>query len=123
MQINDIFHNCTQEQQQQQQSNSKDLGSKCPRSKKLYFCITTKKLDFISSPILCGKAKNNPCILELNTDFFLNERKSQLKQVLKFCTKTYNQINKFLKEICFSDRNFCINCFWPPRQDKICQKH
>ena len=29
-----IFHNCPQEQQQQhQQSNSKDLGSKCPRSK------------------------------------------------------------------------------------------
>ena len=34
MQINDIFHNCPQEQQQQQQSNPKDLGSKCPRSKK-----------------------------------------------------------------------------------------
>ena len=35
MQINDIFHNCPeqQEQQQQQQSDPKDLGSKFPRSK------------------------------------------------------------------------------------------
>ena len=35
MQINDIFHNCPQEQQEQQQSNPKDLGSKCQRSKSL----------------------------------------------------------------------------------------
>ena len=35
MQINDIFHNCPeqQEQQEQQQSDPKDLGSKFPRSK------------------------------------------------------------------------------------------
>ena len=34
MQINDIFHNCPeQQQQQQQQSDPKDLGSKFPRSK------------------------------------------------------------------------------------------
>ena len=35
MQINDIFHNCPEQQQQQeQQSDPKDLGSKFPRSKK-----------------------------------------------------------------------------------------
>ena len=35
MQINDIFHNCPEQQQQeQQQSNPKDLGSKFPRSKR-----------------------------------------------------------------------------------------
>ena len=34
MQINDIFHNCPEQQQQQeQQSDPKDLGSKFPRSK------------------------------------------------------------------------------------------
>ena len=34
MQINDIFHNCPdQQQQQEQQSDPKDLGSKFPRSK------------------------------------------------------------------------------------------
>ena len=27
MQIDDIFHNCPQEQQEQQQSNPKDIGS------------------------------------------------------------------------------------------------
>ena len=46
MQINDIFHNCPQEQQQ---SNSKDLGSKCPRSKRpeVGFCecyVVNKRL-------------------------------------------------------------------------------
>ena len=36
MQINDIFHNCPeQQQQQQQQSDPKDLGSKFPRSKNI----------------------------------------------------------------------------------------
>ena len=34
MQINDIFHNCPEQQQEeQQQSDPKDLGSKFPRSK------------------------------------------------------------------------------------------
>ena len=40
IQISDIFHNCPeqeQEQQQQQQpSNPKDLGSKCPLSKRTF---------------------------------------------------------------------------------------
>ena len=38
MQINDIFHNCPEQQEQQeqqQQSDPKDLGSKFPRSKNL----------------------------------------------------------------------------------------
>ena len=33
MQINDIFHNCPEQQEQQQQGNPKDLGSKFPWSK------------------------------------------------------------------------------------------
>ena len=45
MQINDIFHNCPEQQQEeQQQSDPKDLGSKFPRSKKMKF--TLSKLRF-----------------------------------------------------------------------------
>ena len=36
MQINDIFHNCPEQQEEQQQSDPKDLGSKFPRSKNVY---------------------------------------------------------------------------------------
>ena len=45
MQINDIFHNCPEQQQQQeQQSNPKDLGSKFPRSKNTYYVHISQKI-------------------------------------------------------------------------------
>ena len=49
MQINDIFHNCP-EQQQQQQSDPKDLGSKFPRSKMLKNTCAINLKYFMSVP-------------------------------------------------------------------------
>ena len=47
MQINDIFHNCPE--QQEQQSDPKDLGSKFPRSTR-----STQKY-FICPTVIFGK--------------------------------------------------------------------
>ena len=51
MQINDIFHNCPQEQQQQQQSNPKDLGSKCPRSKTIWVLVFSIRIWYLACPM------------------------------------------------------------------------
>ena len=41
-QINDIFHNCPEQQQQQQQSDPKDLGSKSDFFDHIFDTIKTK---------------------------------------------------------------------------------
>ena len=72
-------------------------GWKQKMPSKALFLHYHKKVGLHKFTYFVWQRKNNPCILELNTDFFFKWKKSQLKQVLKFCTKTYNQINKFLK--------------------------
>ena len=51
MQINDVFHNCPQEQQEQQQSNRKDLGSKCPRSKTIWVLVFSIRIWYLACPM------------------------------------------------------------------------